>query len=81
MPGNNNLIEENWRNKVLENFPTGTKVTYRSKDDKTNRKGTIGEKTTLANGEKSIIVNPNNKLAVSQILSPSWINNRKLTKL
>jgi DNA-binding beta-propeller fold protein YncE len=44
-----------WRNEILKKFPTGTKVTYRSKNDKTNRIGTIGEKTNLANGTISKI--------------------------
>ena len=80
MPGNNNLIEENWRNNILKNFPTGTEVTYRSKNNKTNRTGIIGEKTILANGEMSIPINPTNSKSASQILSPTWVNERKLKK-
>ena len=75
--GNNG---KNWRNNVLSKFPTGTEVTYTSKNGKTNRTGTIGEKTNLANGKKSIPVNPTNGQNVSQILSPTWANERKLTK-
>jgi hypothetical protein len=75
--GNNG---KNWRNNVLTKFPTGTEVTYRSKDNKTNRTGIMGAKTNLGNGKRSIPVNPTNGQNVSQILSPSWPTERKLTR-
>lgn len=70
-----------WRNEVLNKFPTGTPVTYRSKDNKTNRKGTIGKKIYLQNGKESIRINQTNGHNNSEIISPNWISERKLKKI
>jgi hypothetical protein len=71
-----------WRNEVLKEFPIGTKVTYKSKDAKTNRVGIISAKLYLSNGKESIKINTANKFPnASQITSPSWISERQLKKI
>jgi hypothetical protein len=78
--GNNG---KNWRNNILAKFPTGTAVTYRSSNNKTNMSGKMGNKQNTRpakNGttKKAIKIASNTGKNNAMLLSTNNVEKRKV---